>query len=326
MKPGKLLGLAAKIGASAALLWLALRGIDFAAAWRALGQVDMRLVLAGPLAIFSMEIVGGLRWHMLLRAHGVHLTPSRSVGLTLIGNFFNSGLPSTFGGDAARVFYAAKGGATLPAVAATTLLDRFAGVSCVTFATLYATTWGDLADVLGPIWHGIAVTLSVGILMGFVVLAAINYVPRPKSWSRPRANGTGWKAVLLDTLMAIAQLRVSVGTTALAVIVSVPVFVLVGLALAGISAASGDDFALGIARGIALAGPMMLVSSVPISFAGWGVREVFLVHVFPLLGLPAEVGLVTSLLYGLGTIAGTAPGLLVWLAIQRPAAETSKTG
>lgn len=317
MTSPKVLAFAAKVAASGGLLWLAVRNIDFGAAWRALGEVDPRLVALAPVLVFVVEVVSGMRWHMLLRAHGVDIGMRRAVALTLVSNFFNSGLPSTLGGDAVRVYCATKGGATLPAVTATTLLDRFAGMACVTLATLAVTTTGSLADVFGPLWQEFAVALTVPVVAGFAVLAAINYVPRPKSWAAPRAAGTGWKGAVVETLLAIAGLRVSVGATAVATALSVVVFGLLGLALAAISAATGEAGALGVARGIAIAAPMILASSVPISFGGWGVREVLLVQLFPQLGLPAEAGLITSVLYGLSVSAGSAPGLLVWLAIQR---------
>ncbi len=323
MRVRKSLALAVKVIASAGLLSLAVRDIDWAAAGDALRDLDPTWVLLAPVVMLLAQLVSGIRWHLLLHAHGVDIPLRRSVALTLVSSFFNSGLPSTFGGDAARVYYAAKNGGALPEVAATTLLDRFAGLTCVTLAALMVTTVSDLSGTFGPVWRGVCLTLSIGVLVAFVGLALINHVPRPKFLAGTLGPATNWKVVLLKALAGIAAIRFSVGATALATLLSAPVFVLNGIALGIISGANGGTATLGIAQGVAVAAPMILLSSVPISFAGWGVREAFLVQLFPLLGLPAEDGLITSVLFGLTVFAGSVPGLVVWLGIQRSAASVT---
>ena len=58
--------------------------------------------------------------------------------------------------------------------------------------------------------------------------------------------------------------------------------------------------------------PVMLVSVVPISIAGWGVREGAMVAAFAYAGLPQSDGLLVSILFGVSyLILGRArrPGL-----------------
>ena len=216
MRVRKSLALAVKVIASAGLLSLAVRDIDWAAAGDALRDLDPTWVLLAPVVMLLAQLVSGIRWHLLLHAHGVDIPLRRSVALTLVSSFFNSGLPSTFGGDAARVYYAAKNGGALPEVAATTLLDRFAGLTCVTLAALMVTTVSDLSGTFGPVWRGVCLTLSIGVLVAFVGLALINHVPRPKFLAGTLGPATNWKVVLLKALAGIAAIRFSVGATALA--------------------------------------------------------------------------------------------------------------
>ncbi len=319
----KVLAIGAKAAASLGLLWLALRGIDFGAVWTALGNVEARWLIVAPLALTFGALVSGVRWHVLLRAHAVPVPLRRATALVLISNFFNSGLPSTFGGDAARIYYATKGagakaGAVLPAVTATILLDRFAGLACVMLVTVAVTLLAPYGLEFTPLWRTASLALGLGVAGGFVFLALINVVPRPASWTARAAGGSGWTAAIVDTLAAIAALRVSVAATGVATVVSIPVVVSVGVALAALSAATGPEGALGLGRAVAIAGPLVLATSVPISFAGWGVREVLLVQLFPLLGLPAEAGLITSVLFGLSVFVAGTPGLVAWLLLQRP--------
>ena len=55
--------------------------------------------------------------------------------------------------------------------------------------------------------------------------------------------------------------------------------------------------------------PVMLLTLLPISFAGWGVREAALVSGFDLLDVPSELALATSIGFGLSGIVASLPGL-----------------
>ena len=59
--------------------------------------------------------------------------------------------------------------------------------------------------------------------------------------------------------------------------------------------------------------PVFLLMTLPISIAGWGVREGAMVTAFGLIGIPAEDALVMSVLFGLAAIAMALPGGVVWL-------------
>ena len=57
----------------------------------------------------------------------------------------------------------------------------------------------------------------------------------------------------------------------------------------------------------------MLAATIPISIAGWGVREGALVFLFGLYGVPAQSAFAVSILFGFCLILASAPGALVLL-------------
>ena len=59
--------------------------------------------------------------------------------------------------------------------------------------------------------------------------------------------------------------------------------------------------------------PVILVSIVPVSIAGWGVREGAMVAAFTYAGLPQSDGLIVSLLFGAGFLVLGAVGGLIWV-------------
>jgi hypothetical protein len=64
---------------------------------------------------------------------------------------------------------------------------------------------------------------------------------------------------------------------------------------------------------------VQLLSMLPISFAGWGLREGAMVVAFRLAGVPADAALGASILFGLCLFAASLPGLAAWLNLPRRA-------
>jgi uncharacterized membrane protein YbhN (UPF0104 family) len=59
--------------------------------------------------------------------------------------------------------------------------------------------------------------------------------------------------------------------------------------------------------------PISLIQLVPISLAGWGIREAGMVVILAGFGVPAEAALAISVLMGLLLLAIGLPGGLIWL-------------
>jgi hypothetical protein len=64
--------------------------------------------------------------------------------------------------------------------------------------------------------------------------------------------------------------------------------------------------------------PIVMLTMLPISIAGWGVRESAMVVGFGFLGVAAPDALALSVAFGLVQIAVGLPGGAVWLAQRRP--------
>jgi uncharacterized membrane protein YbhN (UPF0104 family) len=97
--------------------------------------------------------------------------------------------------------------------------------------------------------------------------------------------------------------------------VSALVFVLFGTMFWCASAAVGVPLDAG--RAVRIVPLVLVASSVPITPAGWGVREMASAALYGAEGLPPPAGAAASLVYGAVSIAATLPGL-VFLAAPRP--------
>lgn len=89
-------------------------------------------ILPAILALFGTTLLGVVRWQILLKAQNIHLKWTRTLQLTLVGNFFNIALPGAVSGDFVKAYYIGKEMKGLKSRAfGSILLDRLAGLSAL---------------------------------------------------------------------------------------------------------------------------------------------------------------------------------------------------
>jgi len=70
----------------------------------AMRQADYRWIGAAILAYIIVEFAAVVRWRILLKVQGIHLSIARTSGLFLIGMFYNQFLPGGTGGDIVKTY------------------------------------------------------------------------------------------------------------------------------------------------------------------------------------------------------------------------------
>ena len=107
--------------------------VDFAA----LGEVIFRPLNLGLslVAYTLMTVVIVARWHLLVKAQGLSLSFKELFSLTMIGNFFNTFMPGSVGGDLIKAWYVAGQEPKRKTKAIfTVLLDRVIGLTIIVFS------------------------------------------------------------------------------------------------------------------------------------------------------------------------------------------------
>jgi hypothetical protein len=80
--------------------------------------------------------------------------------------------------------------------------------------------------------------------------------------------------------------------------------------------ARGLDMSASLLDCLVLMQLVALVTALPISIGGWGVREVAMVGLFGLIGLPASAALALSVQLGVLSLLAALPGGLVLLLLR----------
>ena len=85
----------AKVGVTAALIWLVLRNVDIADTLRRVEAIPLWVIPASLALLFLQVVFGTLRWRIILRQFGEELPFSTAARLFFEGQFFNQALHSS---------------------------------------------------------------------------------------------------------------------------------------------------------------------------------------------------------------------------------------
>lgn len=302
------LGLAGKALVSIGLLWLLSRGLP--AAEVASDVFDMRPVAlaAAGLLLFAVVVLGAVRWRLVAASLGVALPIATTTRLSFEGLFFSQALPSTIGGDAVRAFRAARLGLPVRDVVHSVILDRVIGL--VGLLALVAIGLPALA-VRMPDFEGagllVLLTVAIGGAAGLLGLGML-----PDRLRRLRL--VAMSAALSEAAWQVLRAPFTAGSTLL---VSITIHVLTVVAVALLAA--GLDAPIGLVDCFLVVPASLLAAAVPISIAGWGVRESAMMGGFALLGVgDAADALALSVLFGAMLIVTSLPGGVLWLIVGTP--------
>src|SRR5262249_33655566 len=85
----------------------------------------------------------------------------------------------------------------------------------------------------------------------------------------------------------------------------------------------GRDLAMGLGLGswFLIVPPALLISMLPISAGGWGIREASFVFGLASFGIRPEEAVIPPIVFGLGVLVVTLPGGIIWLANRKLAAR-----
>ncbi len=287
-------------------------------------HIDRAWFCAALLSAALAQWVSVLRWEMIARIFGLRVR-TRSLALAYAqGMTLNVLLPgATLGGDALRSVRLQGLGNPLAVSALTVLLDRLSGlwVLCVLslltgIGLALVMVWsaaagsgpgqGVLAQALPPPFSSWgAAQLLWAYLAGLTLVCAIPWLPLPGAPGRsagtspqaaPGLARRFWRRICGLHQMAVSE-RVPLARSLWS---SVLVQLLCALTLWLCVLAAGGNALYWQVQ--AAAAPVFVAGALPVSYGGFGARELAALAVFPLVGLPADLGLAASVLYGVVAI------------------------
>ncbi len=298
--------IAVGVGVLAVLAWR----VDLAAVRDQLAGVAPWSLGAALVAYAAGVALHAWRWRTLLRSRGLDPPVGTLARLILGANFLNLVLPGNLGGDLYRAYGARDQAASLLQSAGIVVFERYCGFLATFLMALVALASGDFVRRQPE--------LTVAVLALFVAFL----LPLPLAASR----GAGAVAERLLRRMRLVRLAETTGRAAAAArtLVRAPRLVAAVLALsAGMKLCVGATLVL-LAAGLGLHLDLLdvliflplhtVVSALPLTVNGLGLREANLVGFFSRLGLGPEQATTLAFLHLIWLYATALPGAVFLLA------------
>ena len=282
-----------RIVISVGLLAIVASTIDWSEVSDQLGEASWGLFAVGLLLLVFNIMLAALRWQLLLNGAGLHPLLRVSARAYWIGLFANNLLPTGFGGDAVRAWLVASKGPPLARALTSVVVDR--GTA---FAVLIPIAWlgvavggGEIPGSVVALLGVVTGTCAVGALIGVGLLRRRGLGRFLPARLRP------WGFEVANTLRRYGSERERMAEV---VLLAVAFQILIISSTWVLSESLGLDIDPEL---IAVVLPLVLFATlVPISIAGFGVREGAFVA---LLG-EAGVSSGDAVLLSLATVAAVA--------------------
>jgi glycosyltransferase 2 family protein len=280
-----------KVSVSVLLLFLVLLKVDVSNVVQTLARADLILCLLSVFVAITALLVNTYKWQILLFGPGVQVTYFGLVRLSLIGAFYNVLLPGQIGGEVVKSVRLARAGVGTKRAALSVILDRATGLLALIVV-------GLIGAVMAPSVVGNSMWLLpwlFGLCMGLGLMSIVLITGRGLGALSSlrifdqgifrklghhmhdlKLESQGWSVLMKSLLLSILFQLVIVGTNYLfCLALAIPInFVQLMWVVAAVS----------------------LLQSLPISYAGIGVREGAFVYLLGLQGITESSALALSVL------------------------------
>ncbi len=299
----------AKALVTVVLFYLLFRKVNLNEFGETLRNARLDLLLLGFGVLWIGHYTCIYRWRMLMRPIMPILTLGRLFGIYCIGLFFNLTFPTVVGGDVVKMYYAGKPSRKFAASFAATFLDRDAGMLAMMIIACAAAV---ISPLRAP---GIPVRLIIWSATVVFVLANIA-IFTPAAHRRVTGLLDRFKmsrlAVRIDTLSDTFQVM---GKHRMVLVNSLII------SLANQFLAISINWIM--AEGLHIHVPLFyyflfipvvtLISMIPVSLNGMGLREYAFLSLFGSIGVDREAAIALGLLSSMTIFLSAIPGGMIYV-------------
>ena len=290
----KIIAFILRLSVSAGLLIVLFTRVDMRSLTLAVKNADKIILLVAFLALFLDYLLAFLRWQMLIKAYGIEVSISRLAVSYSAGLFFNALLPSTIGGDLARSFDLGTFAKKIRRSIATVILDRLSGYVGVILVVLPAVFLKPelLQDKL--------ILLSVIAMVAIFIVVVMLLFNRAAYLQASRFLGFLKLGRFSQSLKDLHQDMHDLAGLPRSVI---PLNLIVSVFIQGIGPIVFYFIALALGIKVNILYYLIyiplvgVITLLPVSIGGLGLRDATIVFLFARLGVPQDAALAMSLLF-----------------------------
>lgn len=301
--------LALKLIVTGALLWLLFSELNFGLLTVRISSLQIGSAIFALVLLFGSLLLSGVRWYFVGRLIGASISLGLVTRLMLVGQFFNQVLPSSVGGDSVRAWLLSRQGVSIRRAMASVICDRVTGLVLLT--TIVACTLPILitfSNVVIPSAKAFGITVNVLTVGGLLFLFL--WGEPFSAWLIRSSSPMHLFGVMIRDLRRVLFYSVESQW-----VVSLSIMIQVMLVMSIYFCAQALEIEFSIIHLLML--PLiMLLSSIPISFAGWGLRESIMVTGLGFANIPAVDALAVSVSFGIAQILVGFPGIVIAIMLR----------
>lgn len=303
MKASRTGSLVFQLAISILLLWLAFKKVDVGTLTNRVGSLRSGWTAVAILTLFCLVLLTGIRWYFVDRSVGAGITSLRAMRLMLVGHLFSQLLPSSVGGDGVRAWLLSREGVPIRRALASVICDRV--VALVVLTAIVACTLPIVIFVAAssiPSALYLSIVADTLVISGLVFLYLFGDMLSLWLFRFPWVRPIGVIIRDLTRVLFTSDVRawvVNLSILAQAILISGIYFCALALSVRFSPVH------------LLILPLIMLVSSIPISFAGWGLRESAMVTGLGYTGISAGDALAVSVIFGIAQLVVGFPGLVI---------------
>src|SRR6266481_3475195 len=265
----------AKVAITVACLYFAIRKIDFPAFHDEFRHIKWPWLCLAMGQFLLIPFLGGQRWRIVLNSLGGAMRTGAIIRLFWIGMAFNQVLPSVSGGDAVRIILAWRAGVSLSLAAHSVILERVAMMLTLILLVVLIQFAGHYSAPGPPLIYPLILLgaiLAVGAL--FTADKVLGILP-------------DWRACKAVALLS-SDARNAFFTVSSFKLVILCFLAHINTAIACLWLGNSVGLPLNLPDYVFYMSLVTLVSTLPLSIGGWGIREGAIVVIFGRLGIAAH--------------------------------------
>ncbi|MEO0393233.1 MAG: lysylphosphatidylglycerol synthase transmembrane domain-containing protein [Pseudomonadota bacterium] len=303
---------ALKVVVSLGLISLLLTQVDLGQMADAVSLNLIPALIAASLVLMLQSVGMGYRWHALLSELGLLKNLRWAMRHAFIATFFNQCLPSSIGGDGYRVLISKRAGFGWQAAMSSVMVERYTALICLfVVAAIGLIPLGFALTESSLIWLFVIFVVS-GFAGTFVVASLAEIAAFQKLPGLVARVLNAWIVgrVFADMRRVIRSRRL------LMILGGAGLFnnAMNGVAVWIVGQALGVE--LGVLPYMTVMAIATLITVIPISMAGWGLRDGVVVFILVATGVGEAEALIISISYGIGLLLSSIPGgVLLWRSV-----------
>ncbi|MBZ5495831.1 MAG: flippase-like domain-containing protein [Acidobacteriia bacterium] len=298
-----------KAAVSALLFYLLFRKMDFHQFGATLSHARLGILFGSFALLWIGHYICIFRWRMLMRPLMPVFSLTRLFEIYCIGLFFNLAFPTAVGGDVVKMYYAGKPSRQYAQSFAATFLDRDSGMLAMMIIACIGTI---LLPMRVP---GIPVSLIIWLsFVAFVVLNFVIFTPRlhrllTRVLHKVRLSRIATKVDAISNAFQIMgrNPRVLLDSLMISTLNQLLVFSVAWVTAIGL------HIEVSFLYFLVLVPVITLVTMLPITLSGTGLREYAFVSLFGAIGVAPASGLALGLLGSIMVMLSAVPGGIVYI-------------